>query len=426
MDRQIVYPASIPLDTDFLTQNRSAMVAVGSLAQAVLGTTTIVDGLACQPTSPASLSVTVGAGSVTQYGPVDSLAYGSLAADTTDQIVKMGINLQPTTFTLSPPATPGESVIYLIEATFSETDTTPVVLPYVNAANPAQPYSGPSNSGTAQNTQRIERVQLQLKAGTAANTGTETAPAIDTGWSGLYLITVNNGQSAITAANIAVHPASPFVNFKLPTLTPGFSRRVAYAASTSFTVPLGVSLIRATVIGGGGGGGGSDSTYAAAGGGAGGFASGTFAVTPASTIAITVGAGGAGGYAGANGPSGATGASGGNGGTSSFGSFCSATGGEGGQFLSAQSTYGGAGGQGSGGELAGHGGCGSDGQNAATVIGGNGGASMMGGGGRASTAAGGNTNTAINGLAPGSGGGGVYNSTGTGGSGASGIVVLEY
>jgi hypothetical protein len=419
MDRQIVYPASIPLDTDFLTQNRSAMVAIGALAQAVLGTATIVDGLACQPTSPASLSVTVGAGSVTQFGPVDAVAYGSLAADTTDQIVKMGINLEPTTFTLTAPATPGESVIYLLEATFSESDATPVVLPYVNAANPAQPYSGPSNSGAAQNTQRIERVQLQLKAGTAANTGAETAPAVDTGWSGLYLITVNNGQTAITASNIATHPASPAVSFKLPTLTPGFSRRVAYAETATFTVPLGVSLVRATVIGGGGGGGGSNGTYAAAGGGAGGFASGTFAVTPGSLIAITVGAGGAGGAADA---------SGGTGGTSSFGSFCSANGGEGGQFLNAQSTFGGAGGQGSGGELAGSGGCGSDGQNGTTVLGGLGGASMMGGGGRASTAAAGNTSSSINGQAPGSGGGGVYNSSGdaAGGSGANGLVVLEY
>jgi hypothetical protein len=350
---------------------------------------------------------------------VDPVAYGSLAADTTDQIVKMGINLQPTTFTLTAPATPGESVIYLLEATFSETDAAPVVLPYVNAANPAQPYSGPSNSGAAQNTQRIERVQLQLKAGAAANTGAETAPAIDTGWSGLYLITVNNGQTAITAANIAVHPASPALNFKLPTLTPGFSRRIAYAETGTFTVPLGVSLVRATVIGGGGGGGGSNGTYAAAGGGAGGFASGTFAVTPGSQITVTVGAGGAGG---------APDASGGTGGTSSFGGFCSANGGTGGQFLNAQSTFGGAGGQGSGGELAGFGGCGSDGQNGTTAIGGNGGASMMGGGGRAATASAGITSSSINGQAPGSGGGGVYNSGGnaTGGSGANGLVVLEY
>jgi hypothetical protein len=422
MDRQIVYPASIPLDTDFLTQNRNAMVALGILAKAVLGTGTIVDGLSCQPTAPASLSVTVGAGTVTQFGAVDSLAYGSLAADTADQIVKMGINLQATTFTLSAPTTPGQSVIYLVEASFSGSDATPVVLPYVNAANPAQPYSGPGNSGAAQNTQRIERVQLQLKAGAAANTGTETAPAIDSAWSGLYLITVNNGQSAITAANIAAHPASPFLNFKLPTLTPGFSRRVAYADSTTFTVPLGVSLIRATVIGGGGGGGGSDDTYSAGGGGAGGFASGTFGVIPGNVIPMAVGVGGAGGFAGAGGPNGAVGAAGGNGGTSSFGTFCSASGGAGGQFQSTQATPGGKGGQGSGGEIAGFGGYGSDGQNGTTVIGGNGGQSIMGGGGRAATAG----STALNGQAPGSGGGGVYNSTGGGGQGAIGLVVLEY
>jgi hypothetical protein len=418
MDRQIVYPASIPLDTDFLSFNRDVLVAIGSLVQAVIGSGTIVDGLSCQPTSPASLSVTVGAGSITQLGPVDSLAYGSLAADTTDQIVKMGINLAPSTFTLSAPATPGESVIYLIEATFSETDATPVVLPYVNAANPAQPYSGPSNSGAAQNTQRIERVQLQLKAGAAANTGTETAPAIDSGWSGLYLITVNNGQSAITAANIAVHPASPFVNFKLPSLTPGFSRRVAFTENTTFTVPLGVSLIRATVIGGGGGGGGSNGTYAAAGGGAGGFASGTFAVTPGSAITIIVGAGGAGGVGTA------ADTSGGNGGPSQFGAFCIGYGGGGGQFLGTEATAGGQGGNGSGGEISGFGGYGCDGQNGITVIGGNGGASMMGGGGRAATAG----SSALNAQAPGSGGGGVYNSitSASGGSGAAGLVVLEY
>jgi hypothetical protein len=415
MDRQIVYPASIPLDTDFLSFNRNVLVAIGSLTQAVLGTSTITDGLACTPTTPASLSVTVGAGSITQFGSLDLYAYGSLPADTTDQIVKMGITLQPTTFTLTPPTTSGESVIYLIEASFAESDATPIVLPYVNAANPAQPYSGPGNSGVAQNTQRIERVALQLKAGAPANTSTNPAvpPAIDIGWCGLYLITVNTGQSAITAADIATHPAAPFINFKLPVLTPGFSRRVAFASTTAFTVPVGVSLIRATVIGGGGGGGGTNGNYAAAGGGAGGFASGTFAVTPGTGIAVTVGAGGSGGAAGEPG---------GNGGSSSFGTFCSASGGTGGQFESTTATPGGAGGAGSGGEVNGLGGYGSDGQNGTIVIGGNGGASLMGGGGRASTQG----NTALNGQAPGSGAGGVYNSPGAGGQGAAGIVVLEY
>src|SRR5437773_93069 len=61
MDRILVYPGSIPLDTDILNINRNTMVALGSLTQAILGTNTIVDGLSCSPTSPASLTVTVGA-----------------------------------------------------------------------------------------------------------------------------------------------------------------------------------------------------------------------------------------------------------------------------------------------------------------------------------------------------------------------------
>ena len=35
MDRNIVYPGSIPLDTDLLTINRNAMIGIGFLAKAV-------------------------------------------------------------------------------------------------------------------------------------------------------------------------------------------------------------------------------------------------------------------------------------------------------------------------------------------------------------------------------------------------------
>jgi hypothetical protein len=413
MDRQIVYPASIPLDTDFLSLNRDTLVAIGALAQATLGSGVVADGLACQPTSPASLAVTVAPGSITQLGALDTLSYGSLAADTVSQIVKMGINLAPTSFTLTPPTISGQSIIYLIEASFLEQDSTPVVLPYVNAANPAMPYSGPANSGVAQNTQRLERVQLQLKTGAAANTGTQTAPPVDAGWIGLYLITVNYGQTAITSSSLALHPASPFIRFKLPALTPGFSSRVVFGSTAIFTVPTGVTLVRATVVGAGGGGGGTNGTYGAAGGGAGGFASGTFRVTPGSAITVTVGAGGA---------SGLIGASAGNGGTSSFGAFCSATGGQGGLFVNTAATLGGSGGTGSGGDLMGSGGYGADGQNGSAILAGNGGTSLMGGGGRASAG----STLACSGQAPGSGGGGTYYVDGNGGPGATGTVIVEY
>src|SRR5487761_2037361 len=109
MDRNLVYPGSIPLDTDLLSLNRNAMVAIGYLTQAVLGGSPIVDGLACTPTTPASMTVTIGPGSISQISVVDTLAFGSLPADAGD-LVKMGVNLSSTSFTLTAPSTSGQSV----------------------------------------------------------------------------------------------------------------------------------------------------------------------------------------------------------------------------------------------------------------------------------------------------------------------------
>ena len=56
----LMYPGSIPLDTDVLETNRNGMIALRDLARMILGTNTIVDGLACAPTAPASMAITVG------------------------------------------------------------------------------------------------------------------------------------------------------------------------------------------------------------------------------------------------------------------------------------------------------------------------------------------------------------------------------
>jgi hypothetical protein len=413
MDRNIVYPGSIPLDTDILGPNRNGMVGIAALTAAVLGNNVVVDGLACTPTAPASLTVNVGPGSITQLAVLDANAYGSLAADLTDEIVKTGINLRSTSFTFAAPATSGQSVNYLIEAAFSETDTAPVVLPYVNAA---MPYSGPANSGTAQNTQRIQRVQLQVKPGAAAAAGAQTTPAVDTGWVGLYVITVNYGQSAILAANIILAPGAPFLNYKLPALRPGFATMQVFTSSGVFTVPNGVSAARVTVIGGGGSAG-YHSTMPGAGGGAGGHATGTVSLTPGQSIAVTVGAGGAAPASPANGAMG---------GTSSFGTLMSATGGAGGvggtaaQFALA----GGAGGLGVGGKINAGGSMGSD----CIVAGSRGGDGGGPGNGRGASG----PQPGFSGTAYGAGGGGGGASTGAspvgypGGAGAAGAVIIEY
>jgi hypothetical protein len=417
MDRNIVYPGSIPLDTDILGLNRSAMVGIAALSGAVLGASVVVDGLACTPATPASMTVYVGPGSITQFAPLDANAYGSLAADTTDQIVKTGINLQATSFTLTAPVTSGQSVNYLIEAAFSESDTAPVVLPYVNAANPTQPYSGPDNSGTAQNTQRIQRVQLQLKPGAAAAAGTQTTPPVDSGWVGLYVITVNFGQVAVTAANIVVATGAPFINFKLPSLRPGFAAMQVFNASGNFTVPNGVSAVKVSMIGGGGAAG-YHSTLPGAGGGAGGQASGIVGgLTAGQSIAVTVGEGGA---------APATPDNGNNGGTSSFGAYMLATGGSGGeggttvQFAMA----GGGGGAGVGGQINRGGSMGSD----CIVVASRGGDGGGPGNGRGASG----PQPGLSAVGHGGGGGGGGAATGSspvgypGGAGAAGVVIVEY
>lgn len=252
MDRGIVYPGAIPQDTDILWLNRRAMIALGYLAQMVLGTSTVVDGLACTPTSPASMVVNVGQGSILSLEEIDPNAYGSLPSDT-NPLMKMGINPEgQTPFTITAPGTSGYSQNYLIEATFQETDETPVVLPYYNAANPSQPYSGPNNDGVAQNTLRTEIVELQLKAGVAAPTGTQTTPAVDAGYTGLWVITVAHGQSTITSSNITEYPHAPFIANKLPAISPavtlgngnvmtnsslaGGQCRLGYVSSTSINL----------------------------------------------------------------------------------------------------------------------------------------------------------------------------------------------
>jgi hypothetical protein len=418
MDRNIVYPGAIPLDTDLLSTNRNAMIAIGYLAQLVLGTGTVVDGLGCAPTTPASLTVTVGPGSIAQLSVVDALAYGSLPADSTDPLVKMGINLASNSFTVVPPTTSGQSANYLIEATLEEADTAPVVLPYYNAANPSQPYSGPTNSGVAQNTLRTQRVQVQIKAGAPAATGMQVTPPVDSGWVGLYVITVSYGQTAVTAASISSLPGAPFLGWKLPVLRPGFASGVqSFSASGNFVVPPGVTQVEVEVWGAGSGSYASSSTSPSGGGAGGGYARKRLTGLQAGqAIPVAVGAGGLAGTT-SQAPTA--------GGSSSLGSYVSATGGGINPIASIASPGLGASvtGVGVGGDINV---AGSTGGNGSGNAGGVGGAGAMGGG--ATSVA---TSFGVAGQSPGGGasGAGTTNSGSTpqaGAPGAPGLVIVRW
>ena len=208
MNRTIVYSGEIPRASDILQLQRWIMEAHGWLIAGVLGQNTVFTGLQCVPTNPASMSVIVNPGALFSLQEIDTSAYGSLPANT-NPLMKSGINTTPTTFTLTAPSTSGYSVNYLIQVQFQEADGNPTVLPYYNSANPSQPFSGPGNNGQAQNTARLDIAALQLVTGVAAPTGTQVTPAVESGWYGLWVITVNNAQTTITAADISPYSGAP-------------------------------------------------------------------------------------------------------------------------------------------------------------------------------------------------------------------------
>jgi len=184
----------------------------------------------------------------------------------------------------------------------------------------------------------------------------------------------------------------------------GFSNIQVFTSSGTFTVPAGITKVKATVVGGGGGG----RNDGGGGGGGGAAIEIVSGLTPGNTVTVTVGTGGAGG------------STGGTGNTSSFGAFCSATGGAGGQ--TSPAFQGVLGGLGSGGDLNIRGGSGmpqiSDGAN---NVGGGGGNSILGGGAPTPPT----TTNASAGGAYGGGGAGTWGG-GTASAGGAGVVIVEW
>jgi len=225
----------------FTRQAQDNMVALAKLSAAVLGTSTQFNGLAVSPTSPASMQVSVAPGEIYMLAALEGTIYGTLAADTTHQIVKQGISLDASLLTLTAPSVAGQSINYLIQATFQETDisvdpttgTSPVVLQFYNDSNPTVPYSGPNNSGATSNTFRQGSVVLSAKAGISATTGTQVTPSPDSGYVGITVVTVANGQTKITSGNIAAYASAPSINSTLLGSSPVFNVPVQVGQAVS-------------------------------------------------------------------------------------------------------------------------------------------------------------------------------------------------
>jgi hypothetical protein len=356
MKRQTVYAGQVPLETDLLNTNKNVLTAIGHVLQDMLGTSTLFSGLACVPTAPAGMTVNVNPGRAYSLQAIDTGAWSSLAADT-HQIMKQGILLDAQNFSCPAPTTAGFSINYLIQGAFQEVDTGSTVLPYYNATNPSQAYNGPNGTGTSQTTARDNTVQLQVKAGVAATTGSQITPTPDAGFNGLWVVTVPFGASTITSANISQYIGAPFLTAPLLSQiqsSPGRLLRTSIYTNVGGTQYVSVNGATPTTTGasswtalsttnaieyegcGGGagasgaGGQGSSTVGIGASGGSGSWGRGRLLAGFSGTQSVTVGAGGT---AGTSAPS-----NGGSGSATSLGALASWPGGGASTFVNGVTT----------------------------------------------------------------------------------------
>lgn len=237
----------------FSSQAQQTMTGIAKVCAALLGTSVTVNGLGCTPTTPATMTVQIAPGELYQLASLEATTCGTLPADTTHQILKQGIRLDTfTTGTFAAPVTSGQSINYLIEAQYQDSDisldpttgTSPVVLQFYNSANPSSPWSGPNNSGSTSNTFRDGAIAYQIKAGVAATTGSQVTPTPDAGWTGLWVVTVPFGASSLTSSNIAQYTGAPILPSGIlqsilnSNLTYGIDNGTAGVVQATFPIPV--------------------------------------------------------------------------------------------------------------------------------------------------------------------------------------------
>jgi len=99
------------------------MIALAKVCAAAFGTNTFANGLPCTPTTPAGMTLQIGAGEIYQMEPIEATACGTLPQNTASSILKQGIQLGTyTTATFAAPGTTGQSINYLIEAQYQDSD----------------------------------------------------------------------------------------------------------------------------------------------------------------------------------------------------------------------------------------------------------------------------------------------------------------
>lgn len=199
--RQTIYSGEQPQSAILLTQERNTAKSIAQFVADAMGSTGAqFSGLTASPGT--GLTVNLSAGSLYQLIQMDPTAWGSLTADTSTWLLQ-GLTTAVTNLTgFAAPATAGQSINYLIEAQLVQTDTATVSTPFYSSSG--APPTMISKSPSRQNV-----VTFQVKAGAAATTGSQVTPTADPGWVPMWQVTVDNGESSLTSADIALAPNAP-------------------------------------------------------------------------------------------------------------------------------------------------------------------------------------------------------------------------
>ena len=334
MDRQIVYPGGVPLDTDLLNAGRNTKKGLGRLAFLLFGEVSAAQGFTIALSST-DMTATIGEGTILATGPIDQTAIGGLGGGldaVTDTVVNQYDSWANQTVTLLAGATT------TIWAVCSETDGDETVLPFYNSENPAQTLAGSANDGADLPTQRQARVQI------VAST---TEPEVPAGSVVVALYSIVVPTTATSLAGLTATPQSAFYP-TIPELMRGrFLSEEVITVSAGYTPSRWAKTLRVRMVGGGGAGGGAvgqaeDKQQVSCGGcgGSGGYMEFLVDVSKVSwPQQLTIGARGIG----------ASGGQGSGGGNTTFGTLARCDGGVAGGTIAAVPGVGGWGGQSEGG-----------------------------------------------------------------------------
>lgn len=250
MDRTLVYSGQVPRALDNLLLGRFAMTGLAKLSEAVLGTSPVVPQGSFTVTPASGLNINVGAGQIYQLQSLEATTESALGADG-HQVLKQGIALDAQTLTLAPPATVGYAQNFLVQVAYEDIPSGQVVLSFQNPTPVQDPttgaykyvtYPGPGGNGQSSYTILQGGVSVNAKAGVAATSGSQTTPAPDTGYVGLYVVTLAYGASSISNGSISVYGSAPFLPVTLPNVP-----AAVQANAWSYAVASGTNNLTATL-----------------------------------------------------------------------------------------------------------------------------------------------------------------------------------